>query len=140
MGDLQPLPNGDVFIGWGPTGHFSEFTRQGKMLYDAQFVESEGSYRAFRFPWTGQPPGRPSVAISATSSGVDVYASWNGATQVTSWRVLGGSTEQALRTLRVFPKTNFETEMAVAKEPFVAVEALNSKGKVLGRSQPVKVG
>ena len=64
MGDLQPLPNGDVFIGWGPTGHFSEFTRKGRMLFDAQFAGSGRDLPGVPFPVDGKPartavPGGP---------------------------------------------------------------------------------
>ena len=66
-----------------------------------------------------------------------VYASWNGATQVSSWRVMGGSAASALHVLvAAASRTGFETAIGLAgKRPkWVKVEALDSGGRVLGTS------
>ena len=50
-------------------------------------------YRAFRFPWSGRPLSPPAVLASLNNTGEEtiVHASWNGATDVSSWRVLAGA-------------------------------------------------
>jgi hypothetical protein len=132
---LQRLPNGNVFIGWGATGRFSEHGRNGRLRFDARFSDPDNdTYRAYRFPWTGRPATPPAVAVS----GGKVYASWNGATGVARWRVLAGSAEDRLSPVGVAPRRGFETVIGVsAREPFVAVEALDSRGRVLGTSDAV---
>src|SRR5215218_7020265 len=55
QGSVQVLPNGNVFIGWGSNPLFSEFSRDGELLFDAAFPPLVESYRAFRFPWSGHP-------------------------------------------------------------------------------------
>jgi hypothetical protein len=71
-----------------------------------------------------------------------VYASWNGATQVASWRVLGGSTRSGLHALvPAVRRAGFQTAVTVhAKPRYVAIEALDAHGRVLGISRPRVVG
>ena len=95
-GNMQVLPNGNVFIGWGRARVFSEFSKDGDLLFSASFPKY-GSYRAFRFPWSGHPSDRPvTVAERTSEEEVSVYVSWNGATQVTAWEVLAGASPSEL--------------------------------------------
>ena len=69
-----------------------EFTRGGRLLFDAQLPDGDGSYRVLRVPWRATPRTRPALAVQRTGPGrVAVFASWNGATSVRRWQVLGGS-------------------------------------------------
>jgi Arylsulfotransferase (ASST) len=138
-GSAQVLPNGDVFVGWGEQPDFSEYTPMGRQIFTASFPLGIGSYRAFRSPWVGRPHTRPSLAVNRTAGGhVKVYASWNGATQVAAWQVLGGSTAGHLTALGASAtRTGFETAIEVRGAPrYLAVEALDGKGRVLGTSAP----
>lgn len=68
-----------------------------------------------------------------------VYASWNGATEVASWNVLAGPSPSQLITVASAPKSGFETTLATpAPEAYVAVQALNAAGAVLGTSHAIK--
>src|SRR5829696_4491334 len=90
-GNLQVLPNGNAFMGWGRAMAVSEFGKDGRLLFDARLPPQNRSYRAFRFPWRGYPTDRPAAAAErALEEEVRVYASWNGATEVESWEVLAG--------------------------------------------------
>ncbi len=71
-----------------------------------------------------------------------MYASWNGATEVASWRVLAGSSSGALAPAGGAARTSFETAIALPAAPaggYVAVQALNSAGAVIGTSRTVKI-
>jgi hypothetical protein len=46
MGNAQPLPNGNVFVGWGTAKRISEFAPDGRLLFDASLPEV--TYRAYR--------------------------------------------------------------------------------------------
>ena len=59
--NMQVLPNGNVFIGWGSEPFFSEFSRDGRLLYNANLPPETESHKAFRFPWEGRPPEDPAV-------------------------------------------------------------------------------
>jgi Arylsulfotransferase (ASST) len=135
-GSMQMLPGGDVFLGWGELPNFSQDTAGGKEDFDAHFTVPTASYRAYRFPWTGQPPGTPSLADEPGSTGtVNLYASWNGATGLTGWRVLGGADRAALKPLGTVRKGGFETRIPVhSNEAYFAVQALGPSGRVLSTS------
>jgi Arylsulfotransferase (ASST) len=138
-GNVQALANGDQFVGWGQQPYFSEYNAKGQMMFDARFVDSNSSYRAYRFAWTGTPAGPPSVAASTSGSTMNVYVSWNGATQVASWRVLAGSAANALQPVVTATKQGFETQIAIAPQPYVAVQALDAAGRTLATSSVVQV-
>src|SRR5439155_25085028 len=106
QGNVQQLDNGNVFIGWGgDTPYMTEFTRSGRTVFDAHLVpKADDSYRAFRFPWSAQPSAPPDVAATSSGGKTRVYASWNGATEVASWEVLGGSSRGQLQSLGTFPR------------------------------------
>ena len=135
-GSLQPLSQGDVFIGWGQQPYFSEDDASGKQIFDAHFAEPTGSYRAYRFPWRGQPPvSELHTAIRAAAGSVNLYASWNGATDVSSWRALGGSSPNALTPIGSATKRGFETGLRVRGGlSYYALQALGRSGNVLGTS------
>ena len=143
QGNLQVLPNGDVFIGWGSEPFFSEFSGDGELLFDARFVSNTNeSYRAFRFPWSGHPGGNPAIAAesSADDEEVTVYASWNGATEVATWQVLAGPGPKKLRPVGSVPREGFETAIMVhTTHPYVGVRAKDRSGRVLGASEAVKL-
>jgi outer membrane protein assembly factor BamB len=138
-GNTQVLENGDVFVGWGRALAISEFGRDGELLFDAGLPPENRSYRAFRFPWNGHPTDRPAAVAERTSENeVTLYASWNGATEVERWEVLAGPRVGRLQSLGSVPRDGFETAM-VARTPdaYVAAQARDSSGHVLGTTNPV---
>lgn len=137
-GSVQLLPNGDVFVGWGGQPYYTEYRRDGTPVLDAQYTGF--SYRAYRFPWRGEPTSLPAVAAEPTDSGILVYASWNGATDVASWEVLAGATKASLKVVATAPRIGFETAVAVTRTyAWAAARALDDSGKALATSAPVAV-
>jgi hypothetical protein len=140
QGNIQLLENGDEFLGWGSEPYFSEFNAQGQLLFDAHMHGSYESYRGYRFAWTGAPAGAPAVAAAPTSTSapVTVYASWNGDTRTAAWRVLAGPSPAALAPVASAPRSGFETAIATpGPAPYVAVQALDGAGAVLGTSPAI---
>jgi hypothetical protein len=140
QGNVQVLPNGNVFVGWGSAPAISEFGRDGELLFSAAFPTEGETYRAFRFPWTGQPTDDPAVAAEkGPLDRVTLFASWNGATEVATWQVLTGSDPDTLEPLASVPKKGFETVITVhTTEPYVGLQAMNNSGKVLGTTKAIK--
>ena len=136
QGDQQRLPDGHVFVGWGSNPYFTEYTSDGHILLNGTFGgPSVDSYRAFRFPWVGHPTSKPAIALDHANRTLNVYASWNGATQVNRWQVLAGPDRQHLRPLTSAAKSGFETTIPVnTSAPYIAVHALNPGGGVLATS------
>ncbi len=144
-GNMQVLPSGNVFIGWGRALVFSESSKDGELLFSASFSPSfsatDGSYRTFRFPWSGYPSDKPAVVAKRISEDeVEVYTSWNGATEVATWEILAGPTPDQLESVGSVPRNGFETGMVVrTAEPYVGVRAKQRSGQVLVTSEPVKL-
>nr|MBA2712983.1 ArsR family transcriptional regulator [Rubrobacteraceae bacterium] len=142
QGNMQMLPNGNAFVGWGTEPFTSEYSKDGELIFDVQFSGETQSYRAFRLPWSGRPDEDPAVAAEkGKGDRVTVYASWNGATGVAAWQVLAGAGPGKLEPLGSGPWKGFETAITVSTdEPYVAVRAEDSSGRVLGTSEAVKPG
>lgn len=140
--NMQTLLNGNVFIGWGSAPDFSEFTPDGELIFNGRFPEGAQSYRAYRFPWSAQPTEPPvAVAETGVDGAVTVYVSWNGATEVASWRVLAGPDPADLVEIAAAPRAGFETAIEVATDaPWLAVEALDDGGAILGASEAFQSG
>jgi EmrB/QacA subfamily drug resistance transporter len=136
MGDTQPLANGNVFVGWGSEPYFSEFSRAGKLLLEGRFPRPDLTYRATLAQWVGLPLSLPVGAVRQTGGTTTVYASWNGATQVVSWRVLAGPGPDRLSVVAARAKSGFETAIPVPRSyPSFEVQAL-ADGRTLGASRP----
>ena len=136
-GSMQALPDGGALIDWGNDAQVSEFDPGGGLRMDLSL--SNWSYRATRFAWVGRPLTRPAVAGHLTAAGTDVWASWNGSTQVAAWRVLAGVDPLHLSPVEPpRPKSGFETEVALTHPyAYVAVQALGAGGQVLSTSRAV---
>jgi len=141
MGSVQLLGDGKVFVGWGTQPHFSEFSADGRLLLDGDIEKGDASYRAFMHNWTGHPTELPAAdARHRAGGGATVYASWNGATQVTSWTVYAGKTQTSLVEVASARRAGFETAIAVQSAgPYFAVQPRDAAGRPLSRSAPVGI-
>jgi hypothetical protein len=135
QGNMQKLPNGNYLVGWGHQPYVTEFGPHGKTLLDFRFGRSGvDSYRAYRFGWIGRPRSKPAIAVERDT----LYASWNGATEIKAWQLLGGAEKKKLRPLLTVPKTGFETAITPpAETAWVAVRALDRLGRSMARSAVV---
>jgi Arylsulfotransferase (ASST) len=141
QGNAQRLPNGNVFVGWGSQGYFSEFTPGGDLVFDARVARGNDTYRAYRLPWSARPSAPPKVVAEPDGDGIAVDVSWNGATDVAEWEVMAGDGPDALRPAGRGERDGFETRIEVdADASHVAVRARSADGEVLGTSEPAAVG
>ncbi len=142
QGNMQTLADGNAVVGYGGLPEISEYARDGSLLFDAHLPYDLTFYRAFRFPWSGRPESPPAVLASLNSTGEEtiVHASWNGATEVASWRVLAGERPEALKPQTTIPASDFESSTILPEKKFayVAVQAFDSAGRVLGTSRTVR--
>ncbi|MGH9228954.1 MAG: arylsulfotransferase family protein [Acidimicrobiales bacterium] len=156
QGNTQMLTGGGLLVGWGSEGRVTEFSAAGDVVFDATFTPAD-SYRAYRFEWEGQPAEPPDVVVTALDDGgsgggsgeeagsgdgdrpLEVAMSWNGATAVTTWRVLAGEDADDLAPVAEVRKDGFETTTRIERAAVVAVEALDSSGEVLDRSDTIAI-
>jgi MFS family permease len=138
MGSLEPLANGNELVGWGSSPFITEYSASGDMLLDARLPGSDITYRAQLEPWVGQPLTPPAAAARQKAGKTTVYASWNGATQVASWKVLDGASGQ---TVAAAAKSGFETAIPVGQShKTFKVQALDAHGHVLGSTAQFRAG
>ena len=137
LGNIQLLPNGNVALGWGNQPFFSEYSKRGRVLLDAVWPSPDLGYRTYVQKWVGIPFFPPSGAVRNNQGKSTVYASWDGDTQVVSWKVLAGTSAQSLKAVASNTKTGFETAIPLTSSFKVyEVQALDSHNHVLGTSKP----
>jgi Arylsulfotransferase (ASST) len=142
QGNVQTLADGNTVIGYGGVPAISEYAGDGSLLFDAHQPYDMSFYRAFRFPWSARPSSPPAVLAGLNDTGEEtiVHTSWNGATGVSSWRLLAGKQPGSLAAQATISATGFESSTTLpAKYSYVAAQALGSRGQVLGSSRPVGV-
>jgi hypothetical protein len=142
QGNMQTLADGNAVVGYGGVPAISEFAPDGALLFDAHQPLDMSFYRAFRFPWSARPLSPPAVLAGLNDTGEEtiVHASWNGATGVSSWRVLAGRHAGSLTGQATIPAGGFESSTTLPRKyAAIAVQALDSSGRVLGESKPVGV-
>jgi hypothetical protein len=142
QGNMQTLADGNTLVGYGGVPAISEYAKDGSLLFDAHQPLDMSFYRAFRFPWSGRPLSPPAVLAGLNNTGEEtiVNASWNGATGVASWRVLAGQHPGSLTAQATIAVSGFESSTTLPRKyAYVAVQALDSAGHVLGTSRAVQV-
>jgi hypothetical protein len=141
QGNMQTLADGNTVVGYGGVPALSEYASSGSLLFDANLPFDMSFYRAFRFPWSGRPSSPPAVLADLNNTGEEtiVHASWNGATEVSSWRVLAGGASGSLTAQATIPTSGFESSTTLPKKyARVAVQALDASGATLGTSKTVR--
>lgn len=141
QGGYQELENGHVLQGHGAIPKIEEYDENGTIVMRARFGYdmTMQTYRAYRYPWVGKPATKPDVVACPSRKGgkTAVYVSWNGATDVQSWKIYSDS--QVKKTAL---RNGFETTVLVdglADSDSVVVEALGGVGDGT-RSESVTVG
>lgn len=149
QGDLQYLEEKqEVFMGWGGSAMWTQHDIYGTLLCEVHFapsllyfLEKVKSYRVFKYwGWKGDPQWPPSAKIHEGK----LYASWNGATEVRSWRVEGRRDDEEdvgkFETIASADKLGFETAIDLPQEGYSRFRAvaLDGNHEVLNISDPVE--
>ncbi|MCJ1415924.1 hypothetical protein MMC32_002259 [Xylographa parallela] len=152
QGDLQYLPNGNKFMGMGNLPFAVEFTDNSTgdatVAYYAHLennnTDTFSSYRNFKFEWIGEPAAPPDLFVYAQNCSTSpvFYASWNGATEVNSWRFqTSNESTGPFSNVATVVKKGFETYTTVAAGEFnlfTIAEARGVFGELLGASSVVR--
>lgn len=113
MGNVQRLSDGHTMIGYGSGAQATEVNASGAKAIELKLGAPYASYRAFRFTWQGFPTTQPSLIMQTGVVTSTLTYSWNGATEIGSYRVYGGDTPQPTSLITTQPKTGFETHTVV---------------------------
>jgi hypothetical protein len=140
QGDLIQLPGGNWLMGYGPLPDFVEFSQSGHVLLAGELGRNVQDFRTYFGSWSGQPKTAPAIAAQRAAKGtVTVEASWNGATDIASWKVLAGSSVGSLSPVTTVVKHEFETMVTVHTTALrIAVAALSTSGATLATSSAIQ--
>ncbi|KAI6810177.1 hypothetical protein KC331_g9214 [Hortaea werneckii] len=143
-GNYQLLSNRNVFMGWSERAMQSEYTPEGKLIWEAVLaIDWMGSYRNYKHDFVSKPTEPPiavSRAIGAFSPKTIVHVSWNGATEVVEWRLFqtlaNGTLSALVATKR---KLGFETKLSFdGYAAYIVVEAVNVHGNAIRNTSIVR--
>ncbi|KAL3478177.1 ASST-domain-containing protein [Aspergillus californicus] len=157
QGNVQALDDsGRVLVGWGHSAAYSEYDMGGQLQCNVHFGASAFfdfgrtvSYRVLKGDWVGNPQVGPEAVVA----GDVVYVSWNGATEVVSWRLEYWDIDTTdlniedltlsdnLTVVDEIAKSGFETEFSLPDgfdEPVFRLAALDKEGNVLGVTNPLQ--
>ncbi len=134
-GSVQILGNHNVFVGWGSAPDFSEYTSSGRQIFSDGWSKPIESYRAYREDWTGTPTWSPGIAVRRTgkTNEYTVYMSWNGATQLAHWQIVGANSSSGpFKPIKRVLWASFETHTTISTgDSYFKVEAEGAHYKVL---------
>lgn len=141
-GNVQVLPNTNVVVNWSENGYATEFTAEGVHVLDTSFGANRfGTYRAYKFNTSLTPSDQPVMKAfvfgetPVTSTSV-FYVSWNGATEVASWKFFASQKlSDDFSLVGEAPRAGFETSyhrFGCYQKGFV--EAVAADGTILGQS------
>jgi hypothetical protein len=140
QGSYQSLGNGHSLQVHGSTPKIEEYDENGTIVMRARFGydNTMQTYRTYRYPWLGRPATKPDAVACLKNDGeAVVYVSWNGASDVESWKVQIGSAVKKTAT-----RNGFETTILVEglrDGESIVVEAVGGVGDGV-RSESVNVG
>lgn len=131
QGNLEELEDGTVFVGWGSVPDWTHYSADGEVLRHGT-IGGGISYRAYLQSWVGDPAEPPRLVVVGGSG----YASWNGATEVASWRFLAGADRDSAQEVAVVPADGFEVSSELPDAAYLGVQALDDGGEVLATAEP----
>jgi hypothetical protein len=138
LGSNRELANGDQLVSYGNSGRVVEFAGT-ERVFTGSFPEGTFTYRAERATdWEGTPAAPPDFAVGEDGQ---VAMSWNGATEVASWRIEAGPSAGELDVLETVDRTGFETRAEVEAPEgaeVYRVSALDADGRVLGSAREIQ--
>lgn len=150
QGSVQLIPEtGNVLVGFGNSPTYVEYLPNGTVLCAAHFAPHlvfelidfgfVKSYRVFKHTWVGRPKTVPDAKVSNGKA----YVSWNGATEVTGWRLETAKASQGdakeFSAVQEASRTGFETTfMLDGMHKYLRIAALNGESDVLAYSAVVK--
>ncbi|TIB99773.1 hypothetical protein E3Q18_01398 [Wallemia mellicola] len=149
QGSTQLLDNGNVLVNWGSEGAVTEFTSDGKAIYHAYFEKGHGAqnYRAFKNDWQSVKPSEDAALVGYAYGHLGkliLASSWNGDTEVASWRYYGATKKGGpLKQLGEVERNGFEARLELnhVKHDYkeVKAEGLDKDGKVIIETSREKV-
>ncbi|KAJ5682982.1 hypothetical protein N7462_006147 [Penicillium macrosclerotiorum] len=151
QGSFQFLPYQGaehMLVGYGSMPKFKEFDRSGNVVLRGQFGSNPyeaNAYRIFKFPWKATPHWDPILVVNHTTEYiVNLYMSWNGATEYDNWAIFSVPSETSNllegKRLLVHERAGFETHLPLETlEADFIIAAARDGEKIKGKSATIKL-
>ncbi len=135
----QETAEGNHILGWGNDAFWSEHTSSGEVVfYGSVGFANVMNYRVHKYDnWVGLPLTKPALwTYSKSQQIMTVYVSWNGATEVRSWKFYTSDTKSGQWIeATIIAKNGFETIAHLDTfAKYTYADALDQDGTVLGSS------
>jgi hypothetical protein len=138
VGNNTEMPNGNTMISFGTTGTATEYQGQTPVFETDYADPTVFTYRTYREVWHATPAEPPALAVQRTATdAATAWMSWNGATEVASWRLLAGRSLSSLHEVATATRSGFETSLNASLttgDTVFAAEAVGATGGVIGTS------
>ena len=143
LGNAQRLPNGNTHINWADSSvpKATEVTPEGDVVYQADFVTPNHSYRTFRFDWE-YVMEKPCLIAESMPSHINLIFNKFGDNSVKEYRVYAGEKGRSLQQIAVTKNTFYQiTQNDVENNRTYSfrVKAVLENGKVSPNSNTVDV-
>ncbi|EZF56811.1 hypothetical protein H112_00898 [Trichophyton rubrum D6] len=142
LGSFQALGTGHCIVHHGQIPLIEEYNKDDELVMQIRYGHDlvDASYRVHRVSWTGMPITKPSVkACRKADKDIVVYVSWNGSTDIESWKVFEVSEGSMPKEIKDEAWTGFETTIQAQSEAKkVLVAAVGGYGNGV-ESDPVTV-
>lgn len=118
MGNVLMLPDGGHFIGWGgPVPAASLVSHDGLLQLDLQVMTpGDQVYRWYKAPFTSTPDTSPVLVIQSTDAiSTTMRFSWNGATEVGTYRIDASQDGIHWAPVQLQPRQGFETSTVISR-------------------------
>ncbi|KAF3480131.1 uncharacterized protein GIQ15_05478 [Arthroderma uncinatum] len=145
LGSFQSLANGHILMNHGQIPVIEEYNGNDTLVMSLRYGDDivDASYRVHRVAWTGTPTTKPSVKACRSTTNKEeltVYVSWNGVTDVESWKVYEALDGGELKEIKDEPRSGFETTVqAQSSGNKVVVAAVGGPNDGV-KSEPVMAG
>ena len=137
QGNMQTLADGNTVVGYGGVPAISEYATTARCCSTPTCRTTCPSTEPSASPGAAARRARRRCSPASTTPAKrrSCTSSWNGATEVASWRVLAGKHTGSLASQTTIPASGFESSTTLPeKYARVAVQALDAAGHVLGTS------
>jgi len=143
LGNVQRLPNGNTHINWGrgKGAKATEVTPDGKVVYQADFVNENWVYRSFRFEWE-HVHEKPYLIVENKPFNIDLIFNKFGDRTVKEYSVYGGQSMNDLQQIAVTSNTFYQlkpNDLENNRDYYFQVKAVHENGSVSAPSNTEKV-
>ncbi|KAL3476949.1 ASST-domain-containing protein [Aspergillus californicus] len=124
-----------VFMAYGSIARVKEFDANNNEVLTVQFGDDNAvaSYRGYKCQWKATPFWKPALVVQRTGpESVQLYMSWNGATEYDNWAVYSSAYSDGSdpKFEAIVQRTGFESGIELSALPSGFIQVIARKGDI----------